>query len=502
MWSERAGIWVLRLLVALGIASLAFYFSWWFEDGRLASPVLAATVALALLYHGAQMLGAWTVYLAARHRPRAPRPTQPRSVDVFVTRCNEGYELVRTTLRAAVAMRGEHRTYLLDDGGDPRLEALCKELDVGYLSRRVRTDAKAGNVNAALRRTNGDIVVLFDVDHVPRPEFLERSLGHFDDPRVGFVQVMLSFSNSRESWVARAAVELWRDFYNPTAIGMDGLGSATHFGSNALIRRAALESIGGYQPGLADDLATSMALHAAGWRSAWVAEPLAPGLAPIDVSGWFTQQLKWARGVFEVLLAQFPRAFRRLTWGQRLAYAVRCTYYWIGPLVAVHLIVLVGALFIGRYFVRAEIEEYLLRCVPVAVMFLAIRRFARMVWRHPSVSTGLEWRGLLLAYATWPIYTLAWFMALWRIPLDYHVTPKALTRRARPALLLPQVALVVLLVAGLIHSVFVSGSRQELLISSALAQVFMHSGFLFSIGLWRRQIVDESGAVLASVSER
>src|SRR5215210_8599968 len=134
---------------------------------------------------------------------------------------------------------------------------------------------------------------------------------------------MLTFSNGSESFVARAATETGIEYYNPTSIGADALGGVALVGSNALIRRTALDSIAGYHPGLAEDLATSVALHAAGWQSAYVPEPLAPGLSPPDVPAWFAQQLKWARGVFELLLTVYPRAFSRLTWGQRLSYAVR-----------------------------------------------------------------------------------------------------------------------------------------------------------------------------------
>jgi len=86
---------------------------------------------------------------------------------------------------------------------------------------------------------------------MPEPSFLERSLGPFADSQMGFVQVMLTFANTEHSWVADAAIETSLEFYNPTSLGADRIGGATLMGSNALIRRAALESIGGYQPGLA-----------------------------------------------------------------------------------------------------------------------------------------------------------------------------------------------------------------------------------------------------------
>src|SRR4051794_3317980 len=100
---------------------------------------------------------------------------------------------------------------------------------------------------------------------------------------------MLTFDNASESWVARAAAESTLDFFNATGIGMDGLGIATLVGSNVLIRRAAFSSIGGYRPGLAEALVTSLPIPAAGWQSRYVAEPLAPDLAPPNLPAWFTQ---------------------------------------------------------------------------------------------------------------------------------------------------------------------------------------------------------------------
>jgi len=227
---------------------------------------------------------------------------------------------------------------------------------------------------------------------------------------------MLSFCNGRESWVAAAGEESSLDFYNPTATGADRIGGATLVGSNALIRRTALVSCGGYHPGLAEDLATSLALHAAGWRSAYVAEPLAPGFTPPDLGAWFTQQLKWARGVFEVLLTDYPRHFRRLSWGQRLSYAVRMTYYWLGPVVGIHLLFTVSVLLFPHVIRPATYQSYLAHLAPLAVATLLTRHVALRVTRHPIIPATSFIRAMTLVYGTWPVYTIAWIMSLLRHP--------------------------------------------------------------------------------------
>jgi len=202
-------IWALRGLVIAGLAATGYYFSWWSDGDRIASPLLAVTLVMAGAYSWAQLLSSWFLYLAARRRPDPPPiPAKNRpTVDVFVTACGEPYRMIEKALRAAATMRGEHRTWLLDDGGDPRLAELAGRVGAGYLDRDDRADAKAGNINAALAHTAGDLIAIFDVDHVPEPEFLERTVDHFGDPAVGFVQVMLSFRNAKESWFARAASE-------------------------------------------------------------------------------------------------------------------------------------------------------------------------------------------------------------------------------------------------------------------------------------------------------
>jgi cellulose synthase (UDP-forming) len=453
--SEVRGI----FLVLMGLITCGYYYSWWFTSANWSSWWLLPLFVMAVLYGTIQILGNWLVYLATHYRRAAYTPADPDlSVDTYVTAYNEPVDMIRRALKAARDMRGHHKTYLLDDGHNPALVQLARELGVGYLTRPDRKDAKAGNLNAALKQTNGDIVVIFDIDHAPRPEFLERTLGYFNDPEVGFVQVMLTFESEPE-WVSKAAADTSLDFYNPTSVGTDGLNSTTLIGSNALIRRQALADIDGYQPGLAEDLATSINLHAAGWRSVYVHEPLAPGIAPPDPPAWFTQQLKWARGVFELLVTSYPRLFLQLKFGQRVAYGLRMTYYWIGVVFCLHLVTALTVILRQDGATIAAFEQYLWHLGPLAVMVLLIRMLALRRWRHRSINQkAMQWQPLALVLATWPIYTAAWLMALLRLPLGFRPTPKATSSGGlNPVWLLPQWSSVLLLAVGLVYQLSQNG---------------------------------------------
>jgi cellulose synthase (UDP-forming) len=457
------------LLVAGGGIALGYYFSWWFIGDRLHSPLMWAWLIGAAMYAGVQVLGNWILYLVARRSEEAPKPPGDLAVDVFVTAYREPYAMIEHTLAAACAMRGNHRTWLLDDGRDPALSALAERYGSGYLTRSDHQGAKAGNLNAALRRTSGDVIVILDCDHTPEPDFLEKSLGYFQDPKIGFVQVMITFGNAAESWVAKAAMETSLEFYNPTYLGANVIGGATMMGSNALIRRAALEGIGGYQAGLAEDLATSIALHAAGWKSAYVAEPLAPGQAPPSFIAWFIQQMKWARGVFELLITVLPRVFRKLTWGQRLSYAVRMTKYWIGPAIGLHLFATIAVLIYASGPFLQAFHEYLIRLTPLVLCDVLIRFVALRTWQHPSTPKTSLVRAVALIYATWPIYLVAWIMAILRLPLSFRSTPKS-SGKLNPFWLLPQATTILLLIVGTFFTVFVGGHRLSVLLFFATLQ--------------------------------
>jgi len=459
-WSELRGI----ILVMLGVITMIYYFSWWFEAGRLLSPVLILWFIAAIIYNTFQVLSVWVIYLAAHRRPQRFRaPVNNFTVDVFITACGEDHALVERSLKGACRMRGEHNTWLLDDGDDPRLKEIATKLGAGYLTRKGRQDAKAGNINAALARTDGDIVVIFDIDHVPCPEFLERTLPLFVDPKVGFVQVMLTFENWEDGWIAQAAADTTLDFYNPASIGADRLGSATLIGSNALIRRDALISIERYQTGLAEDLATSIALHAAGWCSIYVPEPLAPGIAPPNLAAWFTQQLKWARGVFELLLTAYPRLFRRLTFGQHISYTVRMTYYWVGLAMALHILLAVLVLWSGSLFTIQAYADYLKHLLPLMVMTMIIRQLALRRWRPPTIHSTIflfQFKVFVLVAITWPVYTLAWILAVFRVPVTFRPTPKLPGDLLQPLWILPHLVMVILIGLGLGRTVTIIDAPQ------------------------------------------
>ena len=447
--SARARHVILQCAIALGATTSAVYFAWWFEAGRLTHPVWVVAFLLTAVYVTLQIYFAWYVY-GAIVAPEIPRPPPDLSVDVLMPVYDETVELVEVSLRAAVAMRYPHRTYLLDDAHDPRFADLAARLGAGYLTRDGHQDAKAGNVNAALAQTHGEFVTIFDVDHIPASDFLDAVLGAFVDANVAFVQGGVSFHNRDDSLVARATIEQAYDVYGPTSMGMNSCGAAPVWGSHTTFRRAALEDAGGYQPGLAEDLHTSIRMHALGWRSVYLSSVHASGLVPSDLRAFTMQQRKWSRGVFGLLVDVYPRLLRKLSWPQRIAYLVRGTYYLIGPLFALHAFLAVYTLLFGGPAAVDGFAEYLLRALPLAASVVGVRALANLFWNPQADAVGFKWRGYTLACALWPVYTGTFVRALLRIPLPHIATPKRRIAEAHPRLVVAQLVTIALLGLGII----------------------------------------------------
>ncbi|MEO2031335.1 MAG: glycosyltransferase [Planctomycetaceae bacterium] len=447
--------WKIRLLIGAGLAALGYFISWWFESDRLSNPWLLVLLAGAVLY--CVVRGFFGCYISSRCKPdewtEAPASL---SVDVFVPAYDEPASLVERTLQAAKAMHYPHRTFLLDDGGRDELEALARRLDVGYFRRGTNREHKAGNVNHALERTSGEIVAIFDVDHVPCPDYLFRSLGPFEDSEIGFVQVRLDHSNGAESFVAGAAAERNDGFFGAPLHGMHGCGCPQKFGSNCLIRRSALQSVGGYKPGLAEDLHTSLHLHAEGWRSTYVSESLAKGLEPVGLSGFFIQQYKWAHGVTSLLRNVYPRLITRLDFETNICYAWRLTCFLAGPVVALCIVMTSIILYSGSEVLMDGYASYLLHAAPlVMVMWLVMVTASKPFASDPiNRETRMPMAGMLLAFGSWPIFTHAFISAALGLKAAFVATPKERGGTGLK-LILPQILAVLVLGSAMIRGLSV-----------------------------------------------
>jgi cellulose synthase (UDP-forming) len=422
--------WTLGVLLFLGVQSVVWFGLWWFRAGHVNHLALFILLSFATWFGVFRIMVGWyNVFHIDQPEPvTAPEGLR---VAIFTTSApGEPYGMFVRTLAALREVTYPHTTYLLDDTRDPRMRALAEEMGAVHLELVGIPGAKAGKINAALQRTSEDFILVLDPDHIPFPQFLDRVLGYFDDEEVGFVQVAQAYGNARESFVARGAAEQTYAFYGPILQGMNGTGTAVAIGANCTFRRTALDSIGGHGLGLAEDLVTSIRLHARGWRSVYVPEVLSRGLVPADLDSYLKQQLKWSRGVYDVLFREYPRAFRALTAYQRISYLMIGSYYLVGVTSLIFLSVPLIYLFFGRQPAVFLLSEYIEHAVPVGVFGAAVYYFSQRWLCDRPRERGIHWRGTLLKIGAWSVYLKGLALALFGIAVPYIPTAKE-RRRAR-----------------------------------------------------------------------
>ena len=146
-------------------------------DHNAVSVVFAWILLLTEVLGAVELICFFWFYLAEdRHPVQNKAGASLPAVDVMVTTYGEPAALLERTLRACLDMRyeGTFRVWLLDDASRPEMKELAERLQVGYLFRHKHENAKAGNLNSALRKTKAPLIAVFDADMAPRPEFLEK----------------------------------------------------------------------------------------------------------------------------------------------------------------------------------------------------------------------------------------------------------------------------------------------------------------------------------------
>lgn len=320
-----------------------------------------------------------------------PKPKVFPGVDVFIPTYNESAEIVRRTLIGALAIEyPSKKVYVLDDGRRPAIQAMVEEVGGVYMTRPDNSHAKAGNLNHAFALTSGELIAIFDADHVPVRGFLRKIVGFFDDPKVALVQSAQHFFNPDPyernlSLTGRIAPEQ-HFFYHVIQCGNDFWNSAFFCGSCAVLRRTAIEEVGGIKTEtVTEDAHTALELHARGYHSIYLRLPLAAGLATETFAAHVQQRMRWARGMAQILRVDCPLFKKGLSLPQRLNYFNAMLHFFFGIPRLILILSPLMYLFFGAHPIRADavaVIAYILPHIFISTIANSAisRRFRHSFW--------------------------------------------------------------------------------------------------------------------------
>ncbi|WP_263409625.1 UDP-forming cellulose synthase catalytic subunit [Terriglobus tenax] len=298
-------------------------------------------------------------------------------VDLLIPTYNEPLSLVRYTALAALNIDyppEKLHVYILDDGVRDEYRQFCEEAGIGYKVREKHTHAKAGNINTALETMDSPLVSIFDCDHVPTRSFLQMTVGWFlKDEKLAMLQTPHHFYSAdpfeRNLQQYRTIPNEGELFYGIIQDGND-LWNATFFcGSCAVIRRKALDEVGGIATEtVTEDAHTSLRLQKLGYNTAYLNIAMAAGLATETLAAHVGQRIRWARGMIQILRIDNPLLARGMKWTQRMCYFNAMAHF----LYAIPRLVFLCAPLMYMIFSRTIIPGYWVAILAYALPHLII----------------------------------------------------------------------------------------------------------------------------------
>jgi cellulose synthase (UDP-forming) len=437
---------------------------WWIAEAPIKNKGLYILLSLALFYEYVVMPAALMLLALKGKVPANRRPEKNKKVAV-ITPCvpsQESITIIEEQLKAMAAIKYPHDSWILDEGGSKEIKKLARKHGVKYFTRKgvakynqvdypFKGKTKAGNINAWLHRVkryNYDFFVQMDVDHHPVPEYLDKTLGHFRDPKIAWVQAP-SIYNNMTYWTARGSAEQDMGMQGPLQMGFYGL---THtpiiIGSHTTFRTNAIQAIGGFQATRAEDHLNTIVLSSRGWRGVFVPEAIAGGDGPETLTAYLSQQYAWARSMFQILKSYTWRYIKQLTPAQRMQFLFLQTWY---PLSTISFMVLyftpVVSLLFNIHLITISADEFIERFIPFLALSILLLWSTKPMMQPMGLS--FSWRGILLHIIRWPVIFSAILSAIFNRQKPYQITPKGKFLRSVPTLKLYQPFLLLALISSI-----------------------------------------------------
>ncbi|GIJ50654.1 hypothetical protein Val02_75400 [Virgisporangium aliadipatigenens] len=465
-WSSRI---VLTLLVLLSTGTGLLFVGWLLLPHHIPGAgqgpwagwsIMVARVAFVLMVtveivRLIQNITVWIfAYFAKDPIPMDPPIALRVALLTTIVPSREPIEVVARTLRRMkdIVYCGHVDVWILDEGDDPDVKKMAAELGVRHFSRKgipeynqesgqFRARMKSGNHNSwrAQHEDDYDVVVNLDPDHVPLPNFLERTLGYFRDPDVAFVVAPQVYGNMYENWVVHGASAQQYVFNGIIERAGNGLDAPMLIGTNHLYRPEPWRQIGGYQDSIIEDHLTSMRVQATDnpatgnrWKGIYTPDVVAIGEGPASWADYFSQQTRWATGIWEILLSRKRGMPRELKFRQRFFYGLLQFYYpSVGFSLFLSNVATAVYMFFGQGAMKQAPPETWLTLWALSLgswfcLWFFLRRYN--IAEHEREEVGML--GMALSLFAGPVYLSAAVSAILRRPLTFKVTPKGHMRSA------------------------------------------------------------------------
>jgi cellulose synthase/poly-beta-1,6-N-acetylglucosamine synthase-like glycosyltransferase len=432
--NQRRWSWIgAQLFSAVALASVTYliYAALQTYGRGLSAGVMAASTVLLAVELAALFLSVSYAFeildvLSRRDAPLVrPKETVHPWVALQVATYNEPVEIVRPTLEALARL--DYPNYLVqvvdNNTTDPDLwqplKNLCDQLGprFHFIHLEPWPGFKAGACNEATRRLPPEVEVIgiIDADYLVQPDFLNRMVGHFQDPSVAFVQSSQNYRDWQDSGYLRGLFYSFRYFFAVTMPSRAHRNAIIFCGTMGLIRRSALVEIGGWsETCVTEDAEASLRMLGRGYRGVYDAAAYGAGMMPLDFDGLKKQRFRWAIGGVQILrmwwreLLPFGTHRLKLTRAQRMHYLLGGLQWFGEPLTALFTFLLLMTALVTSLHHRLPVRQ-LTGAVLVVPLAFAATGLVRALWAMRA-TTRCSVRDALQALRIW--FALSWVVTL------------------------------------------------------------------------------------------
>jgi cellulose synthase (UDP-forming) len=432
------------------------WFWWWWVIDNVGNPTLYVLFTICSFYNVTILPGMYLFYLWNMRYPKKIEAqlavdrgiVKEVAVISLTVPGSESLEHVARQMEAMQRIHFPHDTWILvDKCHSPEIKALASKYGVQYFSRHesevwgdstvkkwnqpfppFQAKTKAGNVNAWLdaHGYRYSHFTQLDIDHNPKPNYLDKVLGYFVDQTVKWVQAPSVYRNF-DSWTGRGSAEQEFVLQGPLQTGFFGFSKIPMIiGSHSTYDTKAIMEIGGFQPTRAEDHLDTLLLSACGYSGVYLPEVIAEGDGPETFETYLMQQFAWAYSIIQVLFGYSPRLLPTLGFKRFIQFIFVQTWYPFWSLSMLCLFVLPSlGLFSGQAISAVGYFDFIAHSLPLTLISFAMYRWSTK-WHLPK-GIRLSWRGIVLHVARWPVVLSALVQAIFKVKKPYMITPKGIS---------------------------------------------------------------------------
>jgi hypothetical protein len=252
-----------------------------------------------------------------------------------------------------------------------------------------------------------ELIGVIDSDYQIEPQFLRRCVPLFIDPRVAFIQAPQDYRDWQSASFYRRLYYSYKYFFTVSQPSRNERDGAIFAGTMGLIRRRALEQVGGWDEWcITEDAELSLRLLRVGWSGLHVDQSFGKGIMPLTFEALKGQRFRWCFGGIQILRRHWRSMLpgpqtpeNHLSLGQRWTY-LSGALQWYGDLLALlfFIFLLIGAAnnaFSAGLLFR-KLDGFLLGAIPLLVVLGLLRAVALL-----RRGTGASWRDALGAFLIW-----------------------------------------------------------------------------------------------------